>query len=989
MLGLSSAAAFAFALADPDRIPNDVAIAMSPTVGWVMLACAVFACLIFLLQSERWRRWWLTNEDPRPVALFRIVFAFLCICNINDLWEYFTFLFSDEGIFLSDAARQLVAPAQFKGFGDGIGDDPYGFFDFPAVLDFLKGNKYSLLYFWDTPTAMWVQLFAFYTVTTLFMLGWKTRVMGVLSFLLMNSFFLRNHLFWEGTELVYRVFFFYLLLAKSGHAYSIDNWLRTRKLRAQGLLSERHGPGGGAGVAPSPDRPQGLQAVYRLIPAWPRNLMMLNLGVLYCFTGVVKNGHVWAKGDALYYALNMDHFYRFYPQEVSSILGLNMFRLATWITHWFEALFPLMVVGTIVRWGIREKLVPLSGWRLWAVRACWVAFGLGCLTVVLITLPVHHVELPKSWWTTQRVQIFTAIGWIALMAVVGGLFYWLGRRPPTVKIRGKRYLLDLDWFCRWFLGRRVWLTCGLVFHGNLQLLMNIGMFPPIMMSTYLFFLQGDEPGRILRFLGRGLARALPGLPLPADVRRGEPPLPAEDRTLPHHRRDGRRLPTGLLYAMLGVAVFGVILHASPLVPWFKVSVLGREETATGANLGIHFSWTLIAMMAFLTIYTYIQGHRGTKGFVAKLAGLSVLLVGYLWLMSSTGDTTQEKDQLLYYKLAANGAILLGVCLNLIPAVHRHLAKIGLTFTAPDRPKREPDMPAIDPQTGHTIAPWAYGPGGRLFIGALVLYHVVAIAVWELPEKDCISTFRIKAREPFSTWVLATQTDQQWGMFAPNPPRHNVLMRTVVTDENGERWDLRTDTYALERKPIPWVWNDRMRKMNRRIIGGESGKGDWYQQWYARYLCRQWAISHRGVMPQKVELYKVSYRMPAPEIVAKQGWYSPEKLLYDTGREERQHTTKCASSDHGQLPNFIRERHGLPLLEEGVYKPWIHNKKKAWDKRYEPPKTTTATEGGNKTSTTSSTTPAGKRAATVKPDLAKGEGEAAADQAMKPLAKPID
>ena len=69
MLGLSSAAAFAFAHANPDRIPNDVAIAMSPTVGWVMLACAVFACLIFLLQSERWRRWWLTNEDPRPVAL--------------------------------------------------------------------------------------------------------------------------------------------------------------------------------------------------------------------------------------------------------------------------------------------------------------------------------------------------------------------------------------------------------------------------------------------------------------------------------------------------------------------------------------------------------------------------------------------------------------------------------------------------------------------------------------------------------------------------------------------------------------------------------------------------------------------------------------------------------------------------------------------------------------------------------------------------------
>ena len=147
-------------------------------------------------------------------------------------------------------------------------------------------------------------------------------------------------------------------------------------------------------------------------------------------------------------------------------------------------------------------------------------------------------------------------------------------------------------------------------------------------------------------------------------------------------------------------------------------------------------------------------------------------------------------------------------------------------------------------------------------------------------------------------------------------------------------------YAQERHPIPWVWNDRMRKMNRRIIGGEGGKGDWYEEWYARYLCREWALAHRGVPPQKVELFKVSYRMPPPELVVKQGWYSPERLLYDVGREAKQHTTKCATAEHGQLPNEIRERHGLPLLPDGVFKPrTASSKKKAWDKRYEQPKTT--------------------------------------------------
>jgi hypothetical protein len=79
-------------------------------------------------------------------------------------------------------ARQLVAAGSSRASATGIGNDPYGFFDASGLLlEFLKGPKYSLLYFWDTPRAMWVQMLAFYAVTVAFMVGWKTRLMGVLS----------------------------------------------------------------------------------------------------------------------------------------------------------------------------------------------------------------------------------------------------------------------------------------------------------------------------------------------------------------------------------------------------------------------------------------------------------------------------------------------------------------------------------------------------------------------------------------------------------------------------------------------------------------------------------------------------------------------------------------------------------------------------------------------------------------------------------------
>jgi hypothetical protein len=498
-----------------------------------------------------------------------------------------------------------------------------------------------------------------------------------------------------------------------------------------------------------------------------------------------------------------------------------------------------------------------------------------------------------------------------------------------VRVRGTRYVLDREWFCKWFLGRRVWLTLGLIFHGQLLVLMNIGMFAPIMMSTYLFCFQGDEPGRLLRFFGRGLSRL--GVPMPATVRRGEPPLPAEDRALPHHIRDGRRLSSGLIYGFVALAVLGIFMQAGPVVPWFKEAVLGREGTAAAG--GLHFGWFVLAIGVIALGVSYVQAHRGLPGFARKLALVTALAAAYLWLMGVRFIDPQTAETVKFIRVAVNLGLVAVLVLQQVPWVHRRLAALGSRsirrIAAESR--READVAVYEPP-GHAAAPWAYRPGGRLLVGFIIVYHVSAIAVWEMPDKDSLSTFRVKAREAFSTWVYATQMDQQWGMFAPNPPRHNVFMRIVLTDENGEAWDMRTDVYARERMPIPWIWNDRMRKMNRRVIGGEAGKGDVYQKWYGRYLCREWARTHRGVMPEKVELFKVSYKMPPPDVVARQGWYDPHKLLYDTGREERQHVEKCATAIHGQLPDSIRERHGLPPLGDVKFRGTARPKLPAWEKR---------------------------------------------------------
>ncbi len=909
-------------LGDPDRIPNEEAIALSPTVGWLMLLCVVAVIVMFIVQSDRWRRFWLVAGDPRPMALFRIVFAFLVICNVNDVWEYFRFLFTDEGIFMTDVGRQVFASHQFAGFGDGFGDEPYGFFSAAAIYQFFLGPKYSLLFFWDSPQAFAIHQWVFYLFTALFMIGWRTRTTGVISLLLFNSIVLRNHLFWEGTELVYRVFFFYLIVSRCGHAYSVDNWLRCRKLRKQGLLSEPGGPGDGAGLAPCEAHPKGLQAIYRRVPIWSRRLMMLNLAALYCYTGVVKNGSVWARGDALYYALNMDHFYRFYPQELSSIVGTTLFRLATWVTHWWEACFPLLVVGVVTRWAFREQLKPLSGRTLRIVQFCWLLFAMGCMAVAVVALPVHLPRIPR--YPLPEMQFLFAGLWIVLCILLG-LMWRLLRGPLTIKLGGKTKTLrfpgwlDREWFCTWVLGRRTWLTLGILFHGNLHLLMNIGMFPPIMIATYCCYLHGDEPGKILRWFGRRMPRWVPGIP--ESVRRGDPPIPLEDPALPHHFRDNRKYPRHVLWATLGATFVGVLFH------YFDVQ---------------HFGWSAMAIAFGLTGYAYVQAHRGTPRFRTNCLTVAAMMLGYTWLLHQYDD--QPDGPWMWIKLYVHLGIAAIVILKLIPVTSRWLAKFGLTFRPKNGPA-DPELPLNDPHSGLPRDPWAYGPFGRMFVGALIVWHIVGVAAWLMPEKDTLSAFRVPTRDIWRRYLITTQTDQSWGMFAPNPPRHNVFMQAMVIDQNDEVWDLRTDVYAPERKPIPWIWNDRMRKMNRRIIGGESGKGDWYQKWYSRWLCREWALAHRGTPPKKIELYKISYRMPTPQQVATRGWYKPEELMLLRGRRSRKHVETCKSGINAQLPNFIRERYGLPQIDNKKVKMWNKKRLEKWEKRGDPE--TTAIVKGRK------------------------------------------
>ncbi len=766
------------------------AVALSPTVGWLLLLCGLAVGVLAIVGRESWRRFWLSTEDPRPLAVFRIVFALLVLIDIDGLGTYLPLLFSDEGYFTTHTAQELFASLQFAGYGDGLEGDPAGFFGIAGLLQFFKGTHFSLLYFWDTPTALWIHLAAFNLAGIALAIGYRTRTAAIVTFALFNSFLYRDLIFWEGTELVLRCLFFYLLLGRTGHALSVDNWLRCRRLRRKGQLSLPGGPGEGAGSPPTAEHAQGLAAIYRRIPAWPRRLMILQVATIYVYTGAVKNGAIWAAGDALYYALNLDHFYRFYPQAISALFGTHLFRLMTWVTKLWELLFALVIVGMIVRWRLRLRLPQPSPRERQVGALAWIVLGLAALAILLVTLPVHVLADPVPGRPTiGTLQLGLGLAWLLGMLAIWGLRRALVRG----EIRIGPWTIDADTLLAYTLGRRIWLGLAVVFQLLLFVMMSIGVFQPIMLATNLLFLDGPEIQRLLAWL------RIPGAT-----------IPSEDPSLPHLARDRTMLPRAVLVAALVLAVVGVF----------------AQVLSQGA-----LSWRLFG---------------------------ALILVGLIAIVR----------------------------------------------------QRQPATPTTDSEY-----PLAYGPLGRLLVIALVIAQCVAVALWLIPEKGSTAAFRGPARRVFQPWLKITQTSQSWNMFAPNPPTANSFLKVVVVDASGTTFDLNTDVYAAGNLRIPEIGYDRMRKINRRVLG----EGKRYRPWIARYHCKRWALDHGGLVPQEVRLYRIRYVIPSPEEVAKSGPYDPQERLQSHGSERLVLSERCADAVEAQPSSTLRRRYGLPPAPPGSYR----------------------------------------------------------------------
>ena len=272
---------------------------------------------------ETWERFWFRDVETSTLALFRIAFALVVVA-----WTI------------------SLAPALYSFYGDdGI---------LPSQPDGPLGS-WGLLQLDSGPAAVTIVYLLLLVGALCLAFGFKTRLAAVVVFVCLVSFARRDPWVLNSGDLLVIVLSFYLMLAPSGSALSVDRWLAAR--------------------------PRFWEFPRRSL--WPLRLIQVQVSLLYFFAVWAKlRGETWNDGTAVSYAFRIEDIERFpVPGFVTdSLLLVNLLtygtlavELALAILVWNGKLRPwVLLLGVGLHLGIDYAV--RVGFFSYAALVAYIAF---------------------------------------------------------------------------------------------------------------------------------------------------------------------------------------------------------------------------------------------------------------------------------------------------------------------------------------------------------------------------------------------------------------------------------------------------------------------------------------------------------------------------------------------------------------------------------------------------------------------------------------
>ncbi|HWX19695.1 MAG TPA: HTTM domain-containing protein [Candidatus Binatia bacterium] len=214
----------------------------------------------------------------------------------------------------------------------------------------------------------------------LFLLGYRTRMFRLLSFVFFTSVLSRNVLIRDGSVVVLATMLMWSLFLPMGKRFSLD------------ALLARMRQGGAATAEPL------SSSEVRSEPSLAAFAIVAQVGLIYLFTAMAKSGQTWKDGTALYYALNWRQIARPLGQWLAS-QPLPLIKALTWGVLAMEfAALPLMLAPFAQPWLRRCAIVALAGIHLGIALTTTLGFFSGVMVAsyALLLLPEDWELLKKA-----------------------------------------------------------------------------------------------------------------------------------------------------------------------------------------------------------------------------------------------------------------------------------------------------------------------------------------------------------------------------------------------------------------------------------------------------------------------------------------------------------------------------------------------------------------------------------------------------------------
>ena len=255
-----------------------------------------------------WIRSHCMEIDPRTAGLYRIVIGFLLTANAIRHWTVAQTYYSNDGLLTN----------HWKLFKPG---SPWEFSFFHAFSSLAEVHV----------------AFVLCVICHLcLMIGWRSRIFAVASFIACTSMDSRILLVENGGYVVVNLTAMYAMFLPIERRFSVDAWLRSYRDHRETRIEHLRDRGFARGRND-------------LFVSAAVMLAVVNLGFVYFFNVVNKSGTTWRIGDTVHYVLHIDRMVTGLAAWMRGILPLFALKAITWGTLSVEAMLCVLILSPKAR----------------------------------------------------------------------------------------------------------------------------------------------------------------------------------------------------------------------------------------------------------------------------------------------------------------------------------------------------------------------------------------------------------------------------------------------------------------------------------------------------------------------------------------------------------------------------------------------------------------------------------------------------------------